>query len=117
MESCISPATCNSARYLYTSTSDTLSSRTSAYSTSSYCSSFSDDDWSGSGSGSNGEDVIMDSYQRRLSEESRKRLMRKLDSVRYNPNHHMRRIVPVGDRSSIDGSMPADALEVFSYRL
>ena len=117
MESCISPATCNSARYLYTSTSDTLSSRTSAYSTSSYCSSFSDDDWddrSGSGSGSNGEDVIMDTYQRRLSEESRKRLMRKLDSVRYNPNHHMRRIVPVGDRCSIDGSMPTDAFEVYT---
>jgi hypothetical protein len=39
-------------------------------------------------------------------------LIKKLDSVRYNPNHHMRRVVPVGDRSSIDGGSLTDALEV-----
>ena len=120
MDSCISPATCNSAHFLYTSTSDSLSSRTSAYSTGSFCSSFSEDEWdnrSGSGSGSNGEDVIMDSYQHRLSQESRTRLIKKLDSVRYNPNHHMRRVVPVGDRSSIDGGSLTDALEVLRFFL
>ena len=112
MDSCISPATSNSANYLHAR--DSLSSRTSGCS--SYYSSFSDDEWEdvsgGSGSGSNGEEIIMESYQRRLSEESRKRLIRKLDSVRHNPNHHMRRIVPVGDRSSIDGGVPSYAQEV-----
>ena len=41
----------------------------------------------------------------------------KLDSVRYNPNHHMHRIVPVGDRSSIDGGSLTDALEVLRFFL
>lgn len=107
------PPTCNSASYNSYGTSDTLSSRTSTCSFySSY--SYSDDEWDeASDSGSSGDD-IMGSYKRRLSEESRKRLMRKLNSVRYNPNHHMRRVVPVGDRSSIDGGVP-NPLEVSVY--
>ena len=48
----------------------------------------------------------MDSYRVRVSEESRQRTIKKLDSLRYNPRHHMRRVVPVGDRSSIDGNVP-----------
>lgn len=97
----ISPSTCNSATYNSLSsysTSDTLSSRTSTCS-SFYSSGYSDNEWDDdSGSG----DEIME-YRRRLSEESRKRMIKKLDSLRYNPNHHMRRIVPVGDGSTVDG--------------
>lgn len=86
------------------STSDTLSSRASTCS-SFYSSGYSDDEWDDD-SGS-GEEIM--EYRRRLSEESRKRMIKKLDSLRYNPNHHMRRIVPVGDGSTVDGG---DLLEV-----
>ena len=102
---------------LSSQTSDTLSSRTSVSSSFYSSSGFSDtDDWeeddeegdsSGSGGGTNGEE-----YRRRLSEESRQRLMRKLDSVRFNPKHHVRRIVPVAYGSSIDGKQPLDLGEV-----
>lgn len=97
----INPSTCNSATYNSLSsygTSDTLSSRTSTCS-SFYSSGYSDDDWDDD-SGSGDE---INEYRHRLSQESRKRMIRKLDSLRYNPNHHMRRIVPVGDSSTVDG--------------
>lgn len=107
----ISPSTCHSATYSSLSsysTSDTLSSRTSTCS-SFYSSGYSDDDWDDdSGSG----DEIQE-YRRRLSQECRKRMIKKLDSLRYNPNHHMRRIVPVGDGSTVDGG---DLLEVSCQR-
>lgn len=51
----------------------------------------------------------MESYVRRLSEESRKKLIKRLESLKYNPNHRMHRIVPVCDRS--DG-IAADADKV-----
>ena len=118
-----SPTIYNSTGYRYVSANGTLSSQTSessrtSISSSFYSSGYSDDEWdmdfdgSGSGTspGSNGEE-IMDSYRRRLSEESRKRLMRRLESMRY-PNHHTRRMVQVADRSSIDGGVPADPNEV-----
>lgn len=100
--------------------SDTLSSRASVSSSFYSSSGFSDDeDWeedvdgetSGGSLGSNGEDCSSstDSYRRRLSEESRKRLVRKLDSIRCNPNHYVRRIVPV---SNINGGAPLDPREV-----
>ena len=99
-------SSCNSAHYprLYASrtdsalssqTSDTLSSRTSSF----YSSGYSEDEWDDEGSassggsiGSNGGEEIMESYVRRLSEESRKKLIKRLESLKYNPNHRMHRI-------------------------
>ena len=111
---------------LSSQTSETLSSRTSVSSSFYSSSGFSDgEDWEleeaesgGSGSpGSNGEDLISsESYRRRLSEESRRRLVRKLDSIRCNPNHYVRRIVPVSDGSSGDGAVPTDPREVYRRR-
>ena len=104
---------------LSSQTSDTLSSCASVSSSFYSSSGFSDDeDWEveEEESGGSGEDLSCsssESYRRRLSEESRKRLVRKLDSIRCNPNHYVRRIVPVSDRSGIGGGHPVDPREVY----
>ena len=61
--------------------------------TSSYCST--DEEYSSSSCGSNGEEVLGD-YMRRLTDDSRERLLKKMQSLKRN--HHP--LMPVSERSN-----------------